>query len=425
MKKSIFYIILIVIINSIILNINGNSQWIKINAPTNGICDAFTENGTYLFAGFNNYPAGIGGVYISTNEGLDWIQTSFSNKSINTLTVSNSIIFAGFDNYPSTSGGLTFSENNGQTWNSTLFNNYNVRSLVSNSPFIFAGGEDYPSGNGGVYRSTNNGLTWAQISLNNQTVLSLAINGTTIYAGCDSNSFIGNGGVYVSTNNGQNWIYTSTFYNDVKSLLVIGSNVYAGTNSAYPNGLFKSTNNGQNWTQTTLNNKNILCLANYGTTIFAGCWNNGVYYSTNEGQNWTSINQGFGTNFTIRALLIKNNYIFAGTYQNGIYRRPLSEIITKINNISSEITAKYSLMQNKPNPFNPLTKIQFDVAKINDVLISVFDISGKELEVIVNERMQPGTYEIEWNGEKYASGIYFYTLYTNEYKETKRMILLK
>jgi len=96
-----------------------------------------------------------------------------------------------------------------------------------------------------------------------------------------------------------------------------------------------------------------------------------------------------------------------------------------IETISAEIPDKFYLQQNYPNPFNPITKIQFDVMKTENVMITVFDIAGKELEVLVNERMQPGTYETEWNGEKYASGIYFYRMEAGKYVETRKMILMK
>ncbi|MCI0472797.1 MAG: T9SS type A sorting domain-containing protein [Ignavibacteria bacterium] len=62
---------------------------------------------------------------------------------------------------------------------------------------------------------------------------------------------------------------------------------------------------------------------------------------------------------------------------------------------------------------------------MSSVKISVFDITGKEVAVLVNQQLQPGTYETEWNASAFASGVYFYKLTSGNYTETKRMILMK
>jgi len=100
---------------------------------------------------------------------------------------------------------------------------------------------------------------------------------------------------------------------------------------------------------------------------------------------------------------------------------------------SSEIPKSYSLSQNYPNPFNPVTKIRFSIPLSRGVsadggrgvLLQVYDILGREITVLVNEQLKPGTYEVEFDGSNYPSGVYFYTLNANEYKESKKMILLK
>jgi hypothetical protein len=59
------------------------------------------------------------------------------------------------------------------------------------------------------------------------------------------------------------------------------------------------------------------------------------------------------------------------------------------------------------------------------VVLKVYDILGKEIETLVNEKLNPGTYEVTFNASQYPSGVYFYTLISGEYKETKKMILIK
>ncbi|MDQ3020415.1 MAG: serine hydrolase [Bacteroidota bacterium] len=102
-----------------------------------------------------------------------------------------------------------------------------------------------------------------------------------------------------------------------------------------------------------------------------------------------------------------------------------------ITNISSAIPDKFSLSQNYPNPFNPTTKIRFDITGnairgTQDVRLIVYDALGKEVALLVNERLSTGSYEVEFNAADYPSGIYFYSLSLNEnVMDKKKMILLK
>ncbi len=94
--------------------------------------------------------------------------------------------------------------------------------------------------------------------------------------------------------------------------------------------------------------------------------------------------------------------------------------------VKNEETAHdFKLHQNYPNPFNPSTTINFAIPKSLMVRISVFDILGKEVEVLVNEQLTAGTYKTEWNASKYSSGVYFYSITSGEFNEVKRMILTK
>ena len=100
-------------------------------------------------------------------------------------------------------------------------------------------------------------------------------------------------------------------------------------------------------------------------------------------------------------------------------------IITGGNNLFGEIPVNYNLYQNYPNPFNPVTNIKFDLPKNGSVTLKVFNILGRELTTLVNEKIGAGSYETEWDGLGYPSGVYFYKLQAGNYSETKSMILIK
>ena len=96
-----------------------------------------------------------------------------------------------------------------------------------------------------------------------------------------------------------------------------------------------------------------------------------------------------------------------------------------IQQIDLEIPKSYSLMQNYPNPFNPTTIIEFSVPKSAFVKLTVFDVSGRELETLVSQNMTAGTYKADWDASKYSSGVYFYRLETEGFSKTSKMILVK
>lgn len=100
-------------------------------------------------------------------------------------------------------------------------------------------------------------------------------------------------------------------------------------------------------------------------------------------------------------------------------------VIIAIKKIYTELPGIFKLYQNYPNPFNPNTIISFDVPKTDFITIKVYDVLGRELQTLVSEKLKPGTYEVQWNGTNYPSGVYFYKLETENFSETRKLILLK
>ncbi|MBS1516471.1 MAG: T9SS type A sorting domain-containing protein [Bacteroidetes bacterium] len=113
-----------------------------------------------------------------------------------------------------------------------------------------------------------------------------------------------------------------------------------------------------------------------------------------------------------------------------LYGKSIRIIILDINKVSSEIPVTFKLYQNYPNPFNPVTKIKFDIPGSarnsgQNVKLIIFDALGREVEKLFDSQLNPGTYEVTWNAGKYSSGIYFYTLVSEKFSVTKKLILVK
>jgi hypothetical protein len=161
----------------------------------------------------------------------------------------------------------------------------------------------------------------------------------------------------------------------------------------------------------------------YGDTLMSGTWN------ANQ-----SISKTISTSIKTNWIADNCRFIIVVYKLNGLETLSLAEVQqTKRGNVASsngirnddEFARGYSLFQNYPNPFNPITNIKFSIPKDGFTELKVFDLLGKEITTLCNQRLQKGIYNVECNADKLSSGTYFYTLRTDEFTSTKRMVVLK
>jgi hypothetical protein len=166
----------------------------------------------------------------------------------------------------------------------------------------------------------------------------------------------------------------------------------------------------------------------------AGNWE--IYYarSTNSGLSWdpnTRLTNNFGDSF--RPSIAVSDTMVHVVWNDGrdgnlemYYKRNPNGNPIKVKNINKDIPKDFSLRQNFPNPFNQSTVINYRCSRAGNVKIKIFDITGKEVAILVNEKHQPGEYEIKWNADNNESGIFYYSLFIdNRISETRKMILIK
>jgi hypothetical protein len=136
---------------------------------------------------------------------------------------------------------------------------------------------------------------------------------------------------------------------------------------------------------------------------------------------------GYASTYDVSVTPAKNMYtqsMFGWAVEKWTYKGTLPTL-NGVAKISSDLPERWSLAQNYPNPFNPTTNFRFDVGVASQVTLTVYDALGRQLETIVNQTMQPGTYSATWNALPYSSGVYFYKLQAGSFNETKRMVLMK
>ncbi|HJY64713.1 MAG TPA: T9SS type A sorting domain-containing protein, partial [Ignavibacteria bacterium] len=146
-----------------------------------------------------------------------------------------------------------------------------------------------------------------------------------------------------------------------------------------------------------------------------------VYKTSNAGINWVTETSNTTNELNDVYFPDINRGWAVGVNGTIIYRAGTIGII----NISGIAPDEFSISQNYPNPFNPTTNIEFNIAENGFVSLKVFDITGKEISNLVNENLQRGTYKVDWSAAGLTSGVYFYTLKTASYSETKKMMLVK
>ena len=416
MKTSVNLPAYFVIILILIINISSNAQWVQTSGATGSNIQCFTVKNTNVFAGYDN-GVSSGGIICSTDNGENWTDVSTGLPSVKIMaltTLGNDLFTSQYD------GGIYKSTNDGANWNITALTVEYIYGFASIGTNLFAA-----STVNGVYLSTDNGLSWNLVNsgLTNTEIRAIYAKGSDLFVGTRG------GGVFISTNNGSSWtaVNSGLTMKYIYSLTSIGSNLFAGT---WNTGVFITTNNGTNWTPANsgLPTHEVFALIPSGTNLFAATYGSGVYLSTNNGGNWSEVNSSL-TSLSLRALAICGSYLYAGGDASGVWRRPLSEMITDVNDNQNDLPTNFSLSQNYPNPFNPNTIISYQLPIGSSVTLKVYDVLGNEVATLVNEYKNAGIYEIEFNptssNQNLVSGVYFYQLKSGDFIQTKKMAFIK
>ena len=426
--KSIYIIIFLTI------SFQVHSQWImELNS---GVTTQLNSSSNCRFGtGWNGWACGINGVVIrgSTGSGA-WINVSGnglpSNVNFSNICAVNTQI-AFVTGSLNSNTWVWRTTNGGSNWSQvfTQPNGFINAVWMKNSMNGFMEGNPVNS-RWSLWKTTNGGLNW------DSTGLYLPQSGSETgwpnsfcmpmypFQASDSNKIwfgTNNTRIYYSSNYGQNWNVQPTTPEQNIYCIAYGM-VYMTTFTMYAGGsnhLVKSTNYGANWVIDSVGGTgNIVGITCCWFNFYAARGNKiyqagSMYAYTAPSGNYTYVdNRGFG--------LWADHY--AVRSNGGITFLTEGEGVKKISN---DIPEQFSLSQNYPNPFNPKTIINFQLSSFSNVKLIVFDVLGREVAALVNEQLKPGTYEVEWDGTDYPSGVYFYKLQTESFTETKKMILLK
>ena len=415
----------------------------SIGFPWQGSSVAVSGDGNTIVVGGPIDNATNGAVWIFTRSGNVWTQqgsklvgtgavgAAGQGWSVGISSDGNTVIVGGYKDNNNAGAAWIFSRS-GSVWTqqgtklvgtgaigTIIYQGYSV-SISSDGNTALVGGYGDNTSAGAVWVFTRSGGVWTQqgTKLIGTGAVGNSWQGVSVSISSDGNT-IAEGGNYDNGYKGATWIFTrsggvwtqqgSKLYGTGAAgnpfeggAVALNSNgnalIVGGTYDSLGTGaVWIFTRGGGVWTQS-------------GTKLVGTGAVGGAYqgYSVAISSNGsTAIEGGFSDNLSTGAAWVFIN--------------PSIGITT----ISIEIPEKFSLSQNYPNPFNPSTNIRYELPKNGFVKLVVFDELGREIETLVNEKQTAGTYEATFDASKFSSGIYFYKLQTENFSETKKMILIK
>jgi len=364
-----------------IIKTTNGSTWFSLPSCTGDYleCITFVNNTT-------GYAVGRAGQIVKTTDaGNSWSYLVSYGNWLNSVKFINGNVGYTVGHY----GTILVTENSGVTWNSRVSgtsNDLNEICFVNSST-------GYIAGNSGIILCTSNGGTnwdFQQTGTNSGLLSVFFLNSSTGYS-------TGMNGTIIKT-------ITGGMSTVVPTLISPSNNSYGV--SLTPT-LF--------WTSpSVLNYKvEVSSLSNFSVIV------DSATVTTNQ----RTIPPG--------KLNLGTTYFWRVNATSNLGTGPWSEIwnfgtvTTGINHIGENIPRDYNLYYNYPNPFNPTTKIRFDLPNNSRTKLIVYDISGKEVSKPLDAQLNAGTYEINFDAGKLSSGVYFYRLETEKFTDVKRMILLK
>lgn len=423
---------------------NGGATWVS---ATTGI-----SGSAAWVAPIESHPNNSGefysarqSVFRSTNNGGNWTAISGNlngTSAIRELAISKSnpsILYATSGNlvFISTNSGVNFTNVTSGLPNRTITSVY-VHPENSNIAFLTFSGFDTPK----VYKTINNGSSWTSISSN---LPNTPVNDIFIYtqdANAPNTYFVATDiGIFMTRNDGNSWseieglpntVIMHLDYSPSNQMLRAGTHG-RGVYEAYIDLIVPVELASFN---ASVDNRNIFLKWSTASET-----NNAGFEVQRKLKNldWETIGHIEGNGTTTQSKFYEYSDNFDLISYNGRILYRLKQIdLDGSYEFSKQVyvdvnfvPAEYTLSQNYPNPFNPSTTIRYTVPLESEVRIAILNSLGQEISELVNEVKAPGFHEVNWNGDGFASGVYFYTMKSQStnnqlnFQDTKKLLLVK
>ena len=251
---------------------------------------------------------------------------------------------------------------------------------------------------------------------------------------------------------GANWLFTDETSDTrrVRALTIFGDKIVVGCyyyDDDYDKNFYRiNAWDESGWSMLGYTDYYIYDIIVFDNNLYAGgefkkMKSDSIYYiATWDGDNWSSLGSGIEDNaneydrYYVKkfivfndTLIIGGNFTIAGGKVSPYISQWAGKVSTDIKSpeFEEKIPGYYCLRQNYPNPFNPITNIDFGLPTKSHVKLEVFNLLGQKVSILQNSVLEAGNYNITWDGQDAASGIYFYRLEAGDFIETRKMLLLK
>ena len=360
-----------------------------------------------------------GTVLRTTNAGSSWIQDTIGfNLPFHSLGIPSLNNMFAVGEY----GACYHSGDTGKTWVrvdlSTTNDLLGVTFLNSQDGWIF--GRNFS-----LWETSDGGGTWSGSFVDS----AKAIVGIAPTAPGKFSVFFEDGTNVKTNNDGQTWSSGPTFPQRINHVAVFGTTIWVVGDSGF---VARSVSSSA-WIFISISiteNLRGVFVVNDTSAYVAGD-DGKIYYTIDDGSNWYA--QYTADSHDLNAIVFTDNTHGYAVGNGGTILTTMSSgTLTDVRPVLSQIPNEFILFQNYPNPFNPRTEIRWQMADGGYVTLRVYDVMGREVATLVNQQLQPGSYQIPFNGSNLASGVYFYRFDVSGrsgtkhlYSHVNKMLLLK
>ncbi len=368
----------------------------------------FLNPNTGFIVGYKSSP--MNGVLLkTTNSGNTWAITNFPSRalfSVRFMNESTGIISTDYNFKRTSTGGSTWVDvsNPLGTWMAKII----FKDTASG----------YAVGNNSIAYSYDGGRSWYNALVVNEIMLN-----DIIFSDWNTGFAVG-GNCFKSSNAGGAWLpFAGNSFLGISSSG--GNNLIA---CGYQGFIKKSTDDGVTWNTVytgTSSDTGFFSIKYLDANNIISSGSGGkILKSSNGGLNWVQQLSGVGS--TLLRVVFVNTFTGWICGRNGvILKTTTGGVVTGFTQSTSQLPNKFSLSQNYPNPFNPSTIINYQLTINSFVTLNVYDVNGKLVKELVNEKQSAGNYSVVFDGSGLPSGTYIYRLQEGDFSETKKMVLLK